>query len=44
MYYLACNECKKKVMEEGVGFRCETCNKVMTTCNVNYTLTVIFED
>ena len=28
-YYLACPDesCKKKVMEESVGWRCENCNK-----------------
>lgn len=28
MYYLSCPDCKKKVVEETVGYRCENCNKI----------------
>ena len=27
MYYLSCPECKRKVIEEPVGFRCDHCDK-----------------
>lgn len=46
MYYLACPEpkCKKKVMEENAGFKCENCNRVYGQCNVTYTFTVKISD
>jgi hypothetical protein len=28
MFYLSCPECRKKVIEETVGYRCENCNKI----------------
>ena len=27
MFYLACPTCKKKVIDDGNGYRCENCNK-----------------
>lgn len=44
MFYLACPDCKKKVLEEAGGFRCETCNKVHQTCNTNYVYTARIND
>jgi replication factor A1 len=37
-FYLACPEdsCKKKVIEESVGWRCENCNKTYPNCNPTY--------
>ena len=39
-YYLACPEesCKKKVIEECVGWRCENCNKTYPNCVPTYML------
>ena len=36
MYYLGCPDCKKKVMEENGGYKCENCNKVHQTCLTGY--------
>lgn len=44
MYYLGCPECKKKVLEENAGFRCENCNKVHATVNVNYSFSAKISD
>ena len=45
-YYLACPDetCKKKVMEESVGWRCESCNKTYPNCVPTYVLTAKFAD
>jgi len=39
-YYLACPEesCKKKVMEESVGWRCENCDRTYPNCVPTYML------
>ncbi len=39
-FYLACPDesCKKKVIEECVGWRCENCNKTHQTCVPTYML------
>ena len=39
-FYLACpdDSCKKKVMEESVGWRCENCNKTYPSCVPTYVL------
>ena len=44
MFYLACPECKRKVIEEMGGFRCEKCNLVHGTCNVSYSFTAKITD
>ena len=40
MFYLACPTCRKKVSDDGVGYRCENCNKVydnaVPTYNFSY--------
>lgn len=40
MFYLACPTCKKKVTDDGQGYRCENCNKVyedaVPTYNFSY--------
>ena len=45
-FYLACPEesCKKKVMEESVGWRCENCNKTYPNCVPTYILTCKIAD
>ena len=37
-FYLACPECKKKVMEESCGWRCESCDRAQPTCVPTYML------
>lgn len=44
MYYLACPECKKKVIEEHGGYKCEQCGKIFQQCNTNYTYTAKIND
>ena len=45
-FYLACPEesCKKKVIEESVGWRCENCNKTYPNCVPTYMLSAKFSD
>ena len=45
-YYLACPDetCKKKVMEEAVGWRCENCNKTYPNCVPTYVITAKIAD
>jgi len=45
-YYLACPDdtCKKKVMEESVGWRCENCNKTYPNCVPTYVITAKIAD
>ena len=44
-YYLACPKCRKKVMEEGGGFRCEKqCNEFFAKCDIIYMLKASFMD
>jgi hypothetical protein len=38
MFYLACSECKKKVMEDPLGFRCEPCMKTYNESVPTYML------
>ena len=42
--YMACPECKKKVVEEGSEYRCERCDKVIEKPNPTYILTCKIED
>jgi hypothetical protein len=44
MFYLACPDCKKKVTEEPVGFRCEHCAKVYNSCDPTYMLSAKVAD
>ena len=39
-FYLACpdDNCRKKVMEEAVGWRCENCNKTYPNCVPTYVI------
>jgi replication factor A1 len=45
-YYLACPEesCKKKVIEESVGWRCENCDKTYGNCVPTYMLSAKIAD
>ena len=45
-FYLACPEesCKKKVIEESVGWRCENCNKTYPNCVPTYMLCAKISD
>ena len=45
-FYLACPEesCKKKVIEESVGWRCENCNKTYPNCVPTYMLAAKISD
>jgi replication factor A1 len=45
-YYLACptDTCKKKVMEESTGWRCENCNRTYSHCVPTYMLSAKIAD
>ena len=43
-FYKACPECKKKVVEDGYGYKCESCNKNIDEPNLTYTLSLCFKD
>jgi len=45
-FYLACPDenCKKKVHEEAVGWRCEACNKTYPNCVPTYVLSAKVAD
>jgi replication factor A1 len=45
-YYMACpdDSCKKKVMEESTGFRCEACNKTYPSAIPTYVITAKIAD
>lgn len=38
IYYLSCPDCRKKVIEEATGWRCENCNKIQLTNTPTYML------
>jgi replication factor A1 len=44
MYYLSCPDCRKKVIDEGTGWRCENCNKVQATNIPTYMLSAKISD
>ena len=45
-FYLACptESCKKKVMEESTGWRCENCNRTYNNCVPTYMLSAKISD
>ena len=43
-YYLACPDCKKKVVEDSFGYRCENCQRNHSTVNASYILTAKISD
>ena len=42
--YLSCPECRKKVMQEGRGWKCENCDKVHDTNLPTYMLSALISD
>lgn len=44
MYYISCPDCRRKVIDEGHGFRCENCNKTQPTMIPTYMLTAKVSD
>jgi hypothetical protein len=36
LFYLGCPDCRKKVLDDAAGYRCETCDKVHMTCQPIY--------
>ena len=44
MYYLACPDCKKKVLEENAGFKCENCGKIYNQANPTYVVSAKLND
>jgi len=44
MYYLACERCKKKVMEDPAGYSCESCSQVFEKAVPTYNFTVRISD
>ena len=45
-YYLACPQesCKRKVVEEATGWRCESCNRTYASCVPTYMLSARISD
>lgn len=43
-FYMACPECKKKVLEEANGFRCENCTKFYQNANPTYNFSARVSD
>ena len=43
-FYLACPECKRKVMEDACGWRCENCDKAHPNCIPTYMLMAKISD
>lgn len=44
LFYNACPTCRKKVLDDLAGYRCENCNKALTSCNPTYTITAKISD
>lgn len=44
MFYNSCPDCRKKVVEETVGYRCENCNKVQMKPIPTYMLSARISD
>jgi hypothetical protein len=44
MYYHACTVCKKKLLEEHAGYRCQHCQCTYTEYNLNYNFSVRMGD
>ena len=43
-FYLACPDCKKKVLDDPFGYRCENCQKTVSSANASYILTAKISD
>ena len=44
MFYLACPKCKKKVVDDGRGYRCESCNKIHEEAVATYNFSLKVQD
>ena len=44
MFYLACPECRKKVIDDGRGYFCESCNKCQEEARPTYNFTFRIQD
>jgi len=44
MYYQACKKCRRKVVEEGEGFKCNSCEWEGKTCDVRFVATLKVAD
>ena len=44
MFYLACPACKKKVLDDGSGYRCESCNKTYQDAMPTYNFSFKVQD
>lgn len=44
VFYLGCPDCRRKVIEEIAGFKCESCNKVQSTCIPTYMMSAKVTD
>lgn len=44
MFYLACEVCKKKVSDEGNGYRCERCNRLFSNAVPTYQFSLKVQD
>lgn len=43
-YYLACVSCKKKVVDDGGSYRCESCQRTYDQANPTYKFSFKFQD
>jgi hypothetical protein len=44
MFYLSCPDCRRKVIEDVTGYRCENCNKTQSRMIPTYMLTAKLSD
>lgn len=46
IFYLACpnDNCRKKVMEEAGGYKCDNCSKIYPTCKATYMISAKISD
>ena len=44
MFYIGCPDCKKKVQEDPIGYRCEQCSKTHTKADAIYMLNAKIAD
>jgi len=43
-YYLACKQCKRKVVEEEGKYNCKNCTSITDNCDVSYSFSMRVED
>lgn len=44
MFYLACPACKKKVIDDGCGYRCENCQRTHQDAVPTYNFSIVIQD